>query len=335
MPLVSLTSKPFFPSRENWVDQQLRGCISKSCDCFSLKHLFDLPLDLSELRDFFGLKLTYLQTRSLRSTHFVFRFLQKIAMKVLLFSVLVGASLAIIIPSTVKPTGLKLRPTVQPFPYTHGKARAVSPPRTKYCYVPAQGNNTDDSATIYQAFQACNNGGVVALLDPQYTIAKPLDLTFLNAVDFSIQGQISFTPDITFWTGKGSTFDYTYQDARLFWQIGGKDVNIYGGGTINGNGQIWWDRIVTNTTLQRPILLGIMGLKGGSMSNIKLINPPNWFQLVANSSDLIFDNLNQTAVSTSANLAKNSGKFLSKNRMRRKLKTNLKMAGICIGQMQS
>ncbi len=88
-------------------------------------------------------------------------------------------------------------------------------------------------------------------------------------------------------------------------------MNIYGGGTINGNGQVWWDRVVTNTMLARPILFGIMGLEGGSVSNINMINPPNWFQFVANSSDLIFDNLNLTATSNSSNTGKNSS-MLSK-----------------------
>ena len=65
--------------------------------------------------------------------------------------------------------------------------------------------------------------------------------------------------------------------------------------------------MVTNTSLARPILFGIMGLKGGSVANINMINPPNWFQFVANSSDLIFDNLNLTAKSLTKNPAKNSG----------------------------
>lgn len=220
-----------------------------------------------------------------------------------LFTSLVVADQA---TSECKP-GLKPRPSLTPYPHNHGKPHPPSPPRTKYCYPRAHGNGTDDSATIFSAFKACNHGGVVALMDSQYTIAKPLDLTFLDSVDFVIQGQVSFTPDISFWTGVGNTFNYAFQGASIFWQIGGKDVNIYGGGTVNGNGQIWWDRMVTNTSLARPILLGIMGLKGGSVSNIKLINPPNWFQFVANSSDLIFDSMNLTAASITANLPKNSG----------------------------
>ena len=88
-------------------------------------------------------------------------------------------------------------------------------------------------------------------------------------------------------------------------------MNIYGGGTINGNGQVWWDAMVTNSTLQRPILMGIMGLQSGTISNLKLINPPNWFHFVANSSDLIFDNMHMTATSNDTNAAKNSGEYFS------------------------
>ena len=198
------------------------------------------------------------------------------------------------------------RPTPTAHPHHPGKPHLPSPPRTRFCYVHSLGNGADDSQAIFTAAKACNNGGTIALLDAQYTIAQPLDLTFLEAVDIIIGGEISFTPDIPFWTA--NSFKYTYQTASLFWQIGGIDVNIYGGGTINGNGQVWWDALVTNSTLQRPILMGIIGLQRGSISNLKLINPPNWFHFVANSSDLIFDNMSMAAVSTDANPAANSGK---------------------------
>jgi galacturan 1,4-alpha-galacturonidase len=203
-------------------------------------------------------------------------------------------------------SSLPPRPTVVPFPYNHGKPHAISPPRTKTCYVHAFGNGQDDSQTIYSAAKACNNGGNIALLDPQYIIGKALDLTFLQSVDIIIQGQINFTPNIAYWTG--ASFKYSYQSASLFWQIGGVDVNIYGGGVIDGNGQVWWDRMVTNTTFARPILVGIIGLQGGTISNLMLSNPPNWFHFVANSSDLIFDKMTMIALSNDTNAAKNSGK---------------------------
>jgi galacturan 1,4-alpha-galacturonidase len=198
------------------------------------------------------------------------------------------------------------RPNIVPAPYTHGKPIHKSPLRHKTCYVHAQGHGLDDSSAIHSAFRECNNGGIVALLDAQYIIAKPLDLTFLNAVDFVLQGEISFSPDVEFWISHA--IEYSFQGAALFWQLGGQDVNVYGNGTINGNGQAWWDVLATNATVVRPILFGIVGLHGGTVSHLNLINPPNWFHFVANSSNLIFDHMLMTATSNNTNPAKNSGK---------------------------
>ena len=82
----------------------------------------------------------------------------------------------------------------------------------------------------------------------------------------------------------------------------------HGHSTLNGNGQAWWDVLPTNATVVRPILVGIVGLNGGTISHLNLINPPNWFHFVANSSDLIFDHMLMTATSNNTNPAKNSGK---------------------------
>lgn len=61
--------------------------------------------------------------------------------------------------------GLKPRPSLTPYPHSHGKPPPHSPPRTKYCYIHAKGNESDDSQTIFTAAKACNHGGVIALMD--------------------------------------------------------------------------------------------------------------------------------------------------------------------------
>lgn len=125
------------------------------------------------------------------------------------------------------------RPTVVAAPYAPPAPHYKSPARSgQICYVRAKGNGADDSQTFYSALKACNNGGTVYLPDPDYTFTKVLDLTFLNAIDVVISGTISFSTDMNYWTGH--TFGYQFQGAELMWQWGGFDVNLYGGGTING-----------------------------------------------------------------------------------------------------
>jgi galacturan 1,4-alpha-galacturonidase len=91
-----------------------------------------------------------------------------------------------------------------------------------------------------------------------------------------------------------------------FFKLGGNDVNIYGGGTIDGNGQIWYDLYAANIYTLRPVLIGIDGLHNSIVSNLVLRYSPQYYHFVANSSNVIFDNINIAGRSISTNVAKNT-----------------------------
>lgn len=198
-----------------------------------------------------------------------------------LFSLLAIASVAVSSASAVvySPNGGKPvieRPSIKAWPLQPGKPHAASPARdpAKYCFVKPSCKSDDDAANILKAFQDCNHGGTV-VLDANYTIGSPLDLTFLDSVDVAISGTINFSGDVNYWVN--ASFKYAYQVSSAFWKIGGRDVNIYGNGMglINGNGQPWYDAFAANASLQRPILLVIDGLNGGSVTGLHMINSPN------------------------------------------------------------
>ncbi|KAI0405571.1 polygalacturonase [Xylaria palmicola] len=216
------------------------------------------------------------------------------------------ATLAAIMPVADAHKGIVLsRPNIKPFPYNTGRPQPHSPPRTKTCNVKALGGGKDDAPNILSAFNRCNHGGTVALGE-DYTIATALDLTFLDRVDIALSGSITFKADIDYWVE--NAFRYAFQDTRAFWKIGGKDVKIYGGGVglIDGNGQPWWDAFAANSSLLRPIPLVLDGLHGGSVTGLRMINPPNWFNLIANSSDILVSDMVLTAKSSNSNSVKNS-----------------------------
>jgi galacturan 1,4-alpha-galacturonidase len=202
---------------------------------------------------------------------------------------------------------LLIRPIVRAGPKAPAVPHFQSPERTKVCYVRAFGDGKDDSQTLFSAAKACNNGGTVALLDPIYIIAQAVDLTFLSSVDFDIQGVITFTNDTAYWMEK--SFKYTFQGGSSFWQFGGNDVNFYGGGTLDGGGQVWYDLFAKNSTIARPVLFAMVGMHHASMSNINMINPPNWFNWISDSSDLIISDVALTAQSSNQNPVKNSGLY--------------------------
>ncbi|KAI0802479.1 polygalacturonase [Xylaria sp. FL0064] len=217
------------------------------------------------------------------------------------------AALATVAPGVYAHTGKAFisRPNIEPFPYNSGRSKLYSPVRNKRCSVTALGGGKDDAAQILNAFSDCNNGGTI-VLDGDYTIGTALDLTFLDSVDVALSGSITFTADIDYWVS--NSFKYDFQNSTAFWKVGGRDVNIYGAGvgTIDGNGQSWWDAFASNSSLLRPISLVLDGLQGGSVTGIRMTNPPNWFNLIANSSDILVSDMVLTAKSSNSNPVKNS-----------------------------
>lgn len=114
----------------------------------------------------------------------------------------------------------------------HGKRRVVT--------IRASRNDTDDvSSQFKQALQRANHGGTLYLpANETFIIGQPLDLTFLDDVQVHLDGEIKFTDDTPYW--QSVAFTHPFQKTVMFWKWGGKNIKIYGKGTLNGNGQRWW-----------------------------------------------------------------------------------------------
>lgn len=97
-----------------------------------------------------------------------------------------------------------------------------------------------------------------------------------------------------------------FQNVTSFFKLGGNDVNIYGGGTLDGNGQVWYDLYAKNIYTLRPVLIGIDGLHNSILSDLVLRYSPQYYHFVANATDVVFDNINIAGASKSANIAKNT-----------------------------
>ncbi|KAJ4351863.1 Exopolygalacturonase [Didymosphaeria variabile] len=201
--------------------------------------------------------------------------------------------------------GASKRPNHPIKPYHPGKPFSQSPARTKTCTVKTNGNGQDDSQYVLSAIKSCNNGGhVIFTKGKTYTVGTALDLTFLKHIDLDVQGTIKFTNDTDYW--QANAFKQVFQNATTFFQLGGEDVNVYGGGTFDGNGQVWYDLYAKNNLILRPILFGTIGLKTGRIEDLNLRYSPQWYNLVANSTDVVFSDISISGYSSSSNVAKNT-----------------------------
>lgn len=198
------------------------------------------------------------------------------------------------------------RPKIEFSPKKPYKPFPSSPPRSRDCYVQSHNDGkTDDSPYILEAINSCNNGGhVIFSQGTNYVIGTALNLTDLKHIDLDIQGYVQFTNDTDYW--QANAFKQIFQNVTTFFQLGGTDVNVYGGGTLDGNGQVWYDLYAANIYVLRPVLFGTIGLNGGSIANLNLRYSPEYYNFVANSTDVVFSNISISGYSKSNNTAKNT-----------------------------
>ncbi|KAF7938605.1 uncharacterized protein EAE98_000943 [Botrytis deweyae] len=204
-----------------------------------------------------------------------------------------------------KHASLSSRPNVQYSPKTPNTPAPSPPARTKTCYVKSSGNGTDDSPAIMSALNECNNGGhVIFSKGVTYLVGTAMDWTFLKHIDLDIQGEILFSDDTDYW--QANAFPFVFQNVTSFFKLGGEDVFMYGGGTLNGNGQVWYDLYAKDIYTLRPVLVGIDGLKDSILSDLVLRYSPEYYNFIANSSNVVYNNINIAGGSSSKNPAKNT-----------------------------
>ncbi|KAI9328325.1 polygalacturonase [Zopfochytrium polystomum] len=219
-----------------------------------------------------------------------------------------SASSAVAVPTTTYEWATTDAPNIQVAPKNPGGVtvlRGLTRQDHRACHVRPVGNGGDDAPNIYAAAQKCNNGGKVVLAN-EYLIKTPLDLRGLKNVDIELTGTINFYDNVTYWQDK--MFYWTFQNATSIWVLGGEDVNLYGKGvgTLNGLGQNWYDAYAANPLIYRAILLVVSGLNGGTISGINMRYSAQWYNLILNSQNVVYDSISISGGSVSKNLAKNT-----------------------------
>jgi len=203
-------------------------------------------------------------------------------------------------------TALAAAPEIQFKPYAPAKAIPASKARTKTCKLTALGGGQDDSANILAAINKCNYGGSVVFTAGQsFTIGTAMDLSNLHDLDLVVDGNITFTNNTSYWQAHSFKIA-TFQNVPGFFSMSGNDVNMYGPGVINGNGQAWYDLYAANSSTLRPVMFGILGLHNSRFGPLNLLNSPEYYHFVANSSGIVFDSININTYSTSSHGAANT-----------------------------
>ncbi|KAJ6546980.1 pectin lyase fold/virulence factor [Mycena capillaripes] len=174
----------------------------------------------------------------------------------------------------------------------------------EHCTLVAKGHGADDAP---QFLWAVTSAACSKVTIPSFTtlnISTRLNTTGLRNKHIDLQGTLRFNPDIPYWSGNG--FSFPFQTQITFWILGGKNIVLDGGGTIDGAGQDWWDAFASNSSLLRPISMTLFQATNVLVKDIKMINSPEWFNLVNEGKNVTYDNIHINAVSTSTHGASNT-----------------------------
>ncbi|KAF2105136.1 glycoside hydrolase family 28 protein [Rhizodiscina lignyota] len=181
-------------------------------------------------------------------------------------------------------------------------------------------SDTDDVADDFlQGIKKANHGGELWLKKGEtYVIGKKLDLSFLDDISVRLDGEIKFTDDVEYW--QANNFFYSFQNTITFWVWGGKDIKIHGSGTLNGNGQRWYNEFAgseildPDNTFLRPVLFLTDNATNVEVSGIHFLNSPCWNNFFVRTKNIKFDGVRFDATSNNASaLPKNTDGFDSYN----------------------
>ena len=167
---------------------------------------------------------------------------------------------------------------------------------------------TFDTTAIQKAFDACKeSGGTVEFPAGNY-LSQPLKIYSKTTVQldtgatlWASRNQMDFMKTPGDWLAKGASFIPF---------IGGKDltdVTFTGGGTIDGNGFVWWPeaekarQIKSGYTLPRPNLIVIEHGKNLLFENITLQNSPKFHLVPTDCDDVVISNVTFLAPERAAN----------------------------------
>ena len=181
-------------------------------------------------------------------------------------------------------------------PYSHNEPW---PKRSKNCSVKASGNpNGDDAPAIIQAFKDCKQDGHITFENTTYYIASIMNTTGLNKVDIEVKGTLLWSTNITYWLANSMPIGFQNQTAA--WHLGGQNLHMYGHGygTLNGNGQVWYDYNKGASNLHgRPHNLLITNTKNAVFEGLNFLKPQMWTMTLARSEKVLMQDIYINATS--------------------------------------
>ncbi|KAI9285671.1 pectin lyase fold/virulence factor [Umbelopsis sp. AD052] len=172
----------------------------------------------------------------------------------------------------------------------------------KTCRLYPAGNGTDDTPNILKAFQQCGVNGTIIFTNHTFQIDQVMNTTNLYNCDVHIHGTLLWSTNITYWVN--NLLPVQFQNLSTSWLFGGKDVRLhgYGHGTLDGNGQVWYDWNQNRTNAPgRPMTFIVYNSDNVIIRGLRIVQAQFWSMMVTTSKNIVITDMyvNNTSNSTS------------------------------------
>ncbi|EJD45802.1 exo-rhamnogalacturonase B [Auricularia subglabra TFB-10046 SS5] len=170
----------------------------------------------------------------------------------------------------------------------------------RLCMVRPDPDGGDDAPAIERALNRdCRSKSLVVFPAPQYKIATIMNTTQLDDVVIHQYGRMLWTPDVDYWL---TVSEYVgYRNQSTVWFFGGERVvwDGHGVGTLDGNGQVWynWARGRSNLP-RRPMNINFRGFNNSVVRGMNFVQSQMWTMALMWSRNVLMEDIYVNNTST-------------------------------------
>jgi hypothetical protein len=177
-----------------------------------------------------------------------------------------------------------------------GPSRGSQASKGKVCVVEPAGS-ADSAPALAQALNSCGRNppgsyGTVILKNETYNIKSVLNTTGLSNLAIEHHGTLLWDTNIPYWLNH--SLPVGYQNQSSAWLFGGENIswNGFGYGTLDGNGQVWYDFINgTNNYPGRPHQITYTGLKDSLIQGVRYVQSQMWTMTLIESKNVVLEDI--------------------------------------------
>lgn len=163
----------------------------------------------------------------------------------------------------------------------------------KLCIVDPDKNGDDDAPAVMEALnEDCHVDSIVVFPGPKYNIKSNMATTGLRNVEVHHFGRFLWSPDIEYWLSVSMPIGF--QNQSTVWFFGGDNIlyDGHGVGTLDGNGQNWYDWAEGKGNLKnRPMMINWVNLTNSEIRNLRLVQSQMWTQTLSHAKNILMEDI--------------------------------------------